>query len=124
MDWSVFNTKYDLKTPLPEKKWKTRDGREIAVKDMGTNHILNAYRYVKNNKPHPTRVVLPLGYTTFNIDCCSGDIEEKPNPLYREQIAKYSYWCSAFEKELKNRNVEIPEIQEVSYPEIYKTELR
>jgi hypothetical protein len=29
--------------------WETKDGRQIAIKDMDDKHLINAYRYSQNN---------------------------------------------------------------------------
>ena len=29
--------------------WTTKDGREIAIKDMDDNHLFNAYKYSQDN---------------------------------------------------------------------------
>ena len=122
--WDMSRIK--LKTPLPEKKWKTQDGREIAVSDMTTTHIINAYRYIKKHKPCRIKIVLPCGFGKFGFDDCfdPDDIEQKPNPLYDTQIVNYHNWCVAFETELNRRGVDVPKVVEESEPAVYRYELR
>jgi hypothetical protein len=39
--WEYQEARRNFRTQV----WTTKDGREIAIKDMDDNHLFNAYRY-------------------------------------------------------------------------------
>ena len=43
--WEIQEERRNFRTEV----WTTKDGREIAIKDMEDSHVLNAYRLSQDN---------------------------------------------------------------------------
>jgi hypothetical protein len=74
-----------------EEKWSTSDGAEIKVKDMTTQHIINALKCLEEDK---INFIICLGYAVDN------DYIE-----YDEDISRKEYWIKTFKKELERRKL-------------------
>ena len=84
-----------------KKKWKTKDGKEIAVEDMETSHIENALALLEREGF--------IGEETLNFYLStsgpSGDIaqyyfEQEQDQVFRSPISSF---IDLFEKELMKR---------------------
>lgn len=73
-----------------ENIWKTRNGKEIKVKDMATSHILNCIRCIEEGR---IQFIVNVGWAQDN-----DYIEYIDDDFARER------WIKIFNKELERRN--------------------
>ena len=77
-------------------KWKTKDGKELLIKDMSTKHIKNCIKAIKEDRVH-VGVHLDVGYT--------GD-GDGDGVIY-QWIDYGNEYIEAFKDELKRRGESI-----------------
>lgn len=75
--------------------WRTKDGREIQIKDMTTQHIKNCIKALKEDK-------IKVGITTDVGYTCDGD----GDGIIYDFIDYRKEYIEEFENELKRRNDE------------------
>lgn len=74
-------------------KWTTKNGDEIEVKDMTTQHIKNCIKAIKEKRIIIGKNV-DVGYTCDRDD----------DGIIYQWLDSGDYYVKAFEKELKRRN--------------------
>lgn len=49
LDFEEFIEEIEQEIRLTKKIWTTKDGREIKIKDMSTEHIINTFKMIIRN---------------------------------------------------------------------------
>jgi len=86
------------------RKWKTKDGTLINIKDMHTEHIKNVLQMYKD------KGYISLSTSNFYFNCKppQGDMAQFAfeNELMKIIDSPVSAWIDIFEQELERRNNE------------------
>lgn len=83
--------------------WTTREGERIALKDMTTDHVENALRYLqKRIKSGDTTVIVTYGGMGWEGDDMWYDEEEVDRKKDMQR------WVRRFSKELDRRYARLP----------------
>jgi hypothetical protein len=83
------------------RKWKTKDGRKLWIKDMTTSHIRNCMRLLDRSKDNAIFNVLSLPYPNGEMaqDCFDRELDELENAETADLYPVYT----SFVKELEKR---------------------
>lgn len=87
------------------KKWKTKDGKKIAIKDMETSHIQNALNLLKR-KGFISRKTLRFYLSTPgpNGDMAQWAFEQELDDVISSPVSSF---IDLFERELSKRGVTV-----------------
>lgn len=64
-------------------KWKTRDGRELEIKDMDNEHLINTIKYIERKN---FVQIIPQGGGNCAEDIWYDEIEIDLKPIYNEMV--------------------------------------